>query len=148
MLKSNEKLTKNDVSMDDIKERFKDDRFAEYAGIELLEVSKGYSRARMRIEEHHLNGLGTIHGGAIFTLADLAFAAAANSHGNVAVAINANISYMKALSSGIITAEAKEVSLNPKIATYTVHVTDEDGNIVAIFQGLAYRKKDMIVPAG
>ncbi|MCD1295857.1 phenylacetic acid degradation protein [Methanocella sp. CWC-04] len=130
--------------MEHIKELFKKDKFAEHAGIEILEVSGGRSRVKMDIKDHHLNGLKTVHGGAIFTLADLAFAVAANTHGNVAVAINANISYMKAISEGTLYAEAEEISINPKIATYTVNITDDNGDIIAIFQGMAYRKKNKV----
>ncbi|MCD6318903.1 PaaI family thioesterase [Candidatus Aerophobetes bacterium] len=127
--------------MENIKDFFKNDKFAEYVGIELLEVSKGRAKAKMKIKNHHLNGLKTVQGGAIFTLADLAFAAASNSHGSVAVSINANISYLRAATTGSLIAEAKEVSINPKLATYTVNITDENGDIIAIFQGMVYRKK-------
>ena len=127
--------------MENIKDFFKNDKFAEYVGIELLEVSNGRAKAKMEIKNHHLNGLKTVQGGAIFTLADLAFAAASNSHGSVAVSINANISYLRAATTGSLIAEAKEVSINPKLATYTVNITDENGDIIAIFQGMVYRKK-------
>lgn len=127
-----------------IKEFFKNDRFAARSGIELLEVSEGYAKARMRIEDHHLNGIDVVHGGAIFTLADLAFAAASNSHGTVAVAINASIWYVKAAMEGTLLAEAKEVSLNPRLATYSIEITDDSGEIVATFEGMVYRKKQTI----
>ena len=66
--------------MDDKIKRFLDgDRFAKHVGIDLLDVSPGRSVARMTIRDHHRNGVGTVHGGAIVTLADLAFAAAANA---------------------------------------------------------------------
>jgi acyl-CoA thioesterase len=127
--------------MEDLKRLFKKDKFAAYTGIELLEVNPGYAKARMVIEEKHLNGLNIVQGGALFTLADLAFAAASNAYGIAAVGINANISFVKATTKGTLTAEAKETSINPKIATYTVNITDEEGDLVAIFQGMAYRKK-------
>jgi acyl-CoA thioesterase len=127
--------------MEDLKQFFKKDNFAANSGIELLEVSPGYAKARMDIEEKHLNALKAVQGGALFTLADLAFAAASNAYGNAAVGINANISFVKAATKGILTAEAKENSINPKIATYTVNITDDEGDLVAIFQGMAYRKK-------
>ena len=88
----------------------------------------------------HLNSHGTVHGGAIFTLADAAFALASNSHGIPAAAINASISYMKSARSGTLFADAVEYSKNPKLATYTVDVTDERGEKIAIFQGMVYRK--------
>ncbi|MGO9000648.1 MAG: PaaI family thioesterase, partial [Limisphaerales bacterium] len=71
-----------------IKEFFKGDQFAARNNIELLEAGNGCAKAKMTLHPHHWNGLGTVHGGAIFTLADFAFAAACNSHGTVAVALN------------------------------------------------------------
>ena len=120
------------------------DRFATEAGIRLLEVSEGYARASMEITPHHFNGVGTVQGGAIFTLADFAFAAAVNSHGTVAVAINVSISFIKAATSGTLSAEAREIAANPKLASCTVHVTDAEGALVAVFQGMAYRKKELV----
>ncbi|HUU74694.1 MAG TPA: hotdog fold thioesterase [Methanoregulaceae archaeon] len=126
--------------MDDTTRFFEDDAFARGAGIEFLETAPGRARVKMDISEKHLNSHGTVHGGAIFTLADTAFALASNSHGIPAAAINAHISYMKAASSGTLYAEAQEFSLNPKIATYTVQVTNESEEKIAIFQGMVYRK--------
>ncbi len=127
--------------MQTLKEFFKNDRFAAACGIELMEVSEGRARAKMELTEAHLNGVNTVHGGAIFTLADLAFAAASNSHGTVAVAINASIWYVKAAMEGTLFAEAREVSMNPKLATYTIEVTDQTGELIASFQGMVYRKQ-------
>jgi acyl-CoA thioesterase len=129
-----------------IKEFFKNDRFAEHCGIELVEVGEGRAKTRMKIEDRHLNGVNVVHGGAIFSLADLAFAAASNSHGTVAVAINASIWYVKAGLSGTLFANAREVSLNPKLATYSIEVTDDAGEIIAVFEGMVYRKKQTISP--
>ena len=60
---------------------FLNDAWAQEAGIELMEVSAGRAKVRMRIAGWHKNSHGTVHGGAIFTLADTAFALASNSHG-------------------------------------------------------------------
>ncbi|GKT08997.1 PaaI family thioesterase [Desulforhabdus sp. TSK] len=125
---------------------FKNDRFAERVGIELLEVSEGSARARMEVKDHHLNSVNIVHGAAIFSLADLVFSVASNSHGTVAVAVNVNITFMKAASKGTLFAEATEVSRNPKLASYTIRVTDEAGELIALFQGMVYRKKDKIFP--
>ena len=130
--------------MESVKRFFKNDKFGEHVGIELLEVSAGSAKVKMEIKDYHLNSHKTVHGGAIFTLADLAFAVASNSHGTIAASINANISYIKAATTGTLIAEAKEVAINPKLATYTIHVTDDAGDIIAIFQGMVYRKKAAI----
>lgn len=105
-----------------------------------MQVSAGRSKLRMRIAGWHKNSHGTVHGGAIFTLADTAFALASNSHGVPAAAINAHISYVKSATAGTLYAEAEEFSISPRIATYTVKVTDDAGEKIAIFQGMVYRK--------
>jgi acyl-CoA thioesterase len=48
---------------------------------------------------------------------------------------------MKAVSSGTLRAEAQEVSANPKLASYTVTITNEHNTLIAVFQGLVYRKE-------
>ena len=123
---------------------FKNDKFAERSNIELLSVSPGQARAKMTLHPHHLNGHGTVQGGAIFTLADFTFAVACNSHGTVAVAINVSITFMKAGKTGTLWAEARELSRNFKLGSYTVEVKDDQGELVALFQGLAYRKSEKI----
>jgi acyl-CoA thioesterase len=127
--------------MEFIKNFSENDRFAKLLGIELLDVSKGHAKARMKISDIHLNSVDTVHGGAIFSLADYTFAIAANTHGTIAVALNVNISFLKAVSEGILFAEADEVSINPKIATYDIRVSNEHKELIATFQGMAYRKE-------
>jgi acyl-CoA thioesterase len=130
--------------MESVKRFIENDRFAKHLDIEMLEYSKGRAKARMAIHNHHLNSAGTVHGGAIFALADAVFSAASNSHGTLAMAINVSISYFKADSSGFLTASAEEVSINPKLATYLISVEDEKGNKIALFQGTVYRKKESV----
>jgi acyl-CoA thioesterase len=120
------------------------DQFAKHNGIELVSAALGQARVKMTLQPHHLNGVGLAHGGAIFTLADFAFAVASNSHGTLAVAINVSISFLKAVRAGTLWAEAREVSLNPRLGSYTVDVKDDTGQLVAVFQGLAYRKQDRL----
>ena len=126
--------------MQDQTDFFAKDACAAEAGIELITVSMGAAKVKMEIRDRHKNSHGTVHGGAIFTLADTAFALASNSHGIPAAAINAHISYVKSATSGTLFAAAEEFSLNKKIATYTVRVTNESGENIAIFQGMVYRK--------
>jgi len=130
--------------MSTLKEFSKRDNYAALSGITLLEVSEGRARAMMELTEKHLNGFGSVHGGAIFTLADFAFGVASNSHGTVSVAINSSISYFKAASSGILYAEAREVSFHPKLASYAIDVTNEENELIASFQGMVYRKRDKL----
>jgi acyl-CoA thioesterase len=122
------------------------DRFAAHSGIELLTVEPGHAITRLTVQPWHLNAVGLVQGGAIFTLADFAFAAASNSRGTVAVGINASITYQNPARVGELTAEAKEVGCNPKLASYTVTVKGTADQVIAIFQGLVYRKDAPMPP--
>jgi len=123
------------------KAKFAQDRFAALAGIEIIEAGAGHCTARMKIEDKHLNAAHIVQGGAIFTLADLAFAVAANSHGQLALAIHANISFLRSKSKGYLYATATEINDPKRVNVYDVMVTDEHGEAVAKFHGMVYRKK-------
>ena len=132
------------LSEADLKRCFQRDQFAARSNIELLSAGPGHATAKMTLHPHHLNGLNTVHGGAIFTLADFTFAVACNAHGTVAVALEASIVFMKAATAGTLWAEAREKSKNFKVGLYVVEVKDDAGDLVAQFQGVAYRKKDKL----
>ena len=131
-----------------VREYFKNDRFAAANGMELLEVGAGFARARMPIAARHANSVGLVHGGALFTLADFAFAAASNSRGKVAVAVAMTLNCLKATQAGVLEAEAVEIARSRRISTCTVRVTNAEGQLVALFQGTAYVKDDPFPPAG
>jgi acyl-CoA thioesterase len=130
------------LTQDALKEFFRRDLFARFVGIELIEAGEGRARASLALKDHHRNSLGLVHGGAIFALADLAFAAASNSRGRAAVAIHCSISYLKATEGEALMAEAEEVSCGPKIAAYAIRITDSAGELIALFEGMAYRKRE------
>jgi len=127
--------------METVFQMMQKDRFAGYNQIELLEVGEGTAKARMVVTETHLNGIGTVQGGALFTLADLAFAAASNSRGKVAVALDANINFIKAVSSGTLIATALEVDLKRTVGVYRVEIRNGENELIAVFQATAYRKE-------
>ena len=124
------------------------DLFARHSGIELDDVAPGRAHASMKIEPYHLNAAGTVHGGAIFTLADFAFAAASNSHGTLAMGISTSVSFVKAAIRGTLYAEAEEQVRGPKLASYQVMITDDEKAVIAIFQGMVYRKKEVLQLGG
>jgi len=131
------------MEMNEFREFMKRDKYAAFSGIELVEVSPGRAVTRMTVRPDHLNGVALAHGGAIFTLADFAFAAACNAYGTISVAINVSISFINAAREGAtLTAVCEELVKNPRLGTYRAIITDQDGTIIASFDGLAYRKKD------
>lgn len=116
------------------------DHVADLLGIRLLKVEAGYALVEMELRDDFLNGVGGLHGGIIFTLADYAFAVACNSGGIPTVAVNANISYCKLARGKSVTAEAREVSSGRKICHAEVSVYDEEKTLIARFSGTGYRK--------
>ena len=133
-------------NLDSIKYHFENDRFATTNGMRLVELRPGYAKTSMTVEDRHLNSVGTVHGGAIFTLADFAFGAAVKTGGKVAPLITSNVSFLKASRTGTLIAEATEVSRSRKISTCTVRVTNDAGELVALFQGTAYVKDEPFPP--
>jgi len=126
--------------MEKIKTFFAEGRdFSKNIGIELLEVHWGYAKAKLKITEFHLNQAGVAHGGAIFTLADFAFAVASNSFGKVSLAINTSISFIHAGKLGDeLIAEAKLVDESNRLGTYEVIITNGEKKI-AFFTGTVYK---------
>lgn len=133
--------------MASLKEFFKKDRFAALAGVELMEVKEGYAKARMLVTPEHLNGGGVCQGGALFTLADLACAAAFNSHLVLTLGTSANITFLANVSEGYVYAEARELVDHPKMPFAEVRVTDETGRLLVVFTSGGYRKKGAVIDA-
>ena len=126
-----------------ILQRISQDPYARFLGIDLLVLERGYSKGSMVVGEHMLNFHGIPHGGVIFSLADVAFAAASNSHGQTAVALSVGINYLAAVPAGTrLYAEATEESLGHRTALYRLAVTTEDDTLVALAHGTVYRKKE------
>src|SRR5512135_2671296 len=98
----------------EMREFFACDGIAQYLGAELVRFGPGYAEVKMQVQESHLNAYGIVHGAVIFALADLAFGIAGNAGGIPAVAIDATISYMKAMRQGTLIAIAQEYTANPR----------------------------------
>ena len=116
------------------------DRFAQLCGMEMVKARDGESIVRMPIKDCHLNALDMVHGGAIFAMADYAFALACNSKNPPSVALSVNIQFLKPGVKGVLQAHARELCTSGRVATYLVEVRDEADEILASFQGLSYIK--------
>ena len=126
-------------------EFFKNDLFAEKAGIILMEVSEGYSKARLEIKEEHLNAGHRTQGGAIFTLADLALAAAANSHGQLSFSLSSNITFLRASGAGdTLYAEARERYIGRSTGYYQIDITNQRNELIATFESSVFRKDQQV----
>ena len=107
-----------------------------------MEVREGYAKARMLVTKNHLNAGGVCQGGALFTLADLAFAAVANSRRQLTLSLNAQITFLSAVAQGWVYAEAEEVFSHARVPFIEVRITDEEGRLVAVLTSSGYRKKE------
>lgn len=126
-------------------EFFQNDIFAARAGIELIEIKEGYSKAQMVITEEHLNAGKRTQGGAIFTLADLALAAAANSHGVLAFSLSSNITFLRSSGPGdTLYAEARERYTGRTTGYYQIDITNQNGDLIATFESSVFRKGDAL----
>jgi acyl-CoA thioesterase len=138
-------MGRNNMDTKTARDFFIADRYAVLTGVEIVDASIGYCKTKLKIEDKHLNAANVVQGGAIFTLADLAFAVASNSHGQLALAINVNISFLEGKSTGTLYATATEVSEPKRLGAYDVLVTDEQNRIIARFNGMVYRKKSPLL---
>ena len=124
------------------------DAFAAFLGAEVEILTPGHSRVSLTIEDHMTNFHGTTHGGIIFSISDMAFAAACNSHGKTAVALNITISFVNPSFPGDrLVAEAREVHCSRRTALYDIRIYNRDtGELVAKTQDQAFRKEKHFVP--
>ncbi len=117
---------------------------AQLLGIKLKDVGEGYALCEMEYTEKMDNIYGNAHGGALFSLIDEAFEISSNSHENIAVALNMNVTYMKPpRKNTILTAESKEINRTRRTASYYITVKDKD-NLIAVCQALVYVKDEPI----
>ena len=131
---------------DAIARKIGQDPFAKWMGMELEELTPGHARVAMTLTPAMLNFHGIPHGGAIFSLADAAFAAASNSHGQPAVALSMTIHYLAAAEPGArLVAEARELRKGHRSAFYQITVRTEGGEVIAICQGVVHRKPESVV---
>ncbi len=115
------------------------DPFVNACGIRCVDAGPGHATVALEVAAAHINFNGACHGGVIFTLADTAFGLASNSHGMIAVGIDAHITYHVAAQLGDqLSATATELSRTRKIAVYRIDVTRADGTLVAGFTGTVY----------
>jgi acyl-CoA thioesterase len=123
------------------------DAFTDFLGATLEAIDTGYSRVSLVVTESMLNFHGITHGGIVFGLGDIAFAAASNSHGQKAVALNVSVSFLRATKAGDhLVAEAREVNMGGATALYEIVVTEKTSEaLVARSQALVYRKRESLV---
>lgn len=106
--------------------------------MEIEEAREGYARLAVTVNGAMLNAHGTTHGGALFTIADTAFAYACNSRGKHTVAHAASINFLSPARPGdSIIAKAQEIMSEGRSGSYMVSLRTTDGCTIATFHGLS-----------
>lgn len=113
-----------------------DDRASRHLGMQVLAVGPGTATIAMTVTETMVNGLGTCHGGMIFTLADTACAFASNSHNRRAFLQSGQITLLAPAMLGTrLVAEARERHCGDRNGLYDIRVVTEAGQTIAEFRG-------------
>jgi acyl-CoA thioesterase len=124
----------------ELRSRLVNEPWAHALGVEYLELRRGHCRVALTLKPEMLNHQGHPHGGVIFSLADVAFGAACNSHGEPAVALNMTISYLAAVPKGSrLIAECRERRQGRRAGFYDVTVATGEGRPVAFLHCVAHR---------
>jgi len=119
---------------------FEKDLFSQWLGIEILEIKEGFSKIAMTVREEMINGLGIVHGGITFFLADSAFAFACNYRNNLTVALDTSINFLKPVhASDRLEAIATEIHNGRATGLYQISICNQDQAVVAIFKGTCFR---------
>jgi len=116
------------------------DTYGKWLNPTIEKIATGYCLMKMPVRPEFLNGVGTVHGGIVFGIADTAFAYASNSHNRIAVALDVTISYPNAGQvDDVFTIEAKEIYLGGRTAIYQVTVINQQQLLIGLFQGTVFR---------
>ena len=116
-------------------------------GMKIIDAGPKYSVVEMVLEDRHLNGFSIAHGGAIFALADTAFAHACNSDNVVTVAQQCQINFLQPGRAGdLLTATAKGRTYSGRTGIYDVTITGSDGGVIAEFRGMSCKLRDPVIP--
>lgn len=118
-------------TLEQVRAFFRNDRFATESGAVIEQVEDGFARCSMTLTEHHRNAVGAVMGGALFTLADFAFAVASNWQGTVHVSRTSQITFLGTAKGGQLIAAARRVKEGRQTCYYLVEITDDLGNQVA-----------------
>lgn len=125
----------------------KNDPFSQWMGIEILEVKKGFCKCRCTINKSMQNGFAVTHGGIVFSLADTTLAFAAATYGNVSLAIEHSISFIKKTEADTtLISEASCLHMGSNTGNIKVDIYDSERNLVATTKGLVYRTKKKVHP--
>jgi acyl-CoA thioesterase len=136
-------LGEDEMYEEHIKELFNNCKVGRPMGIEICEVAEGFASGRLTLREDHLNVLGIVHGGIIFTFADHVGGVCGNTLGRKAVLVESTIRYTKAVFAGdTLLAEARLTNRDRRTGRIDIKVQREGGEAVAFIHMLFFLTND------
>ena len=107
--------------------------FATFLGVQVLEVKPGYAMGELKIQDHHKNAVGSVHGGCAFTLADTLGAVASSFGGTRMITLSGDFHFLSAAMDGSekLIGKAREVKYGKKIQVYDLEISDDTGKLIA-----------------
>src|ERR1017187_8217612 len=133
-------IPKDELAINVVNQMMKDDLFSQWLGIQIIEIKEGYSKIKMMVRSEMVNGLGIVHGGIAFSLADSSFAFACNNRNNLSIALDTSINFLKPVHvDDELVAEAKEMHNGKSTGLYQVTITNQRNHTVALFKGTCFR---------
>ena len=130
----------NELAKKVVEKMMQDDLFSHWLGIQILEIKEGYSKIKMKVRKEMINGLGIVHGGIAFSMADSAFAFACNNRNNLSVALDTSINFIKPVHvDDELVAEANEIHNGKSTGLYQISITNQRNHTVALFKGTCFR---------
>ncbi|HEX5003142.1 MAG TPA: hydroxyphenylacetyl-CoA thioesterase PaaI [Bacteroidia bacterium] len=141
-------MKKNDIPGQVVNAMMENDYFSQWLGIEVIAISEGNCTLQLTVRKEMLNGFGIAHGGIAFSLADSALAFASNSRNKKSLVLEASMAFTAPVKPGdILTASAVEQHLTRRTGNYQITVSNGNGETVALFRGIVFRKEDEWFPA-
>ena len=121
--------------------------FSQLLGMRIVDTGPEFAKIEMTLAERHLNGFGIAHGGAIFALADTAFAHACNSANIVTVAQQCQVNFLKPGKPGeTLIATAQGRTRSGRTGLFDVTIATHNGAVIAEFRGMSRTLSDPVIP--
>lgn len=133
-------MDKDKLARQVVEHMLETDFFSQWLGIEVIKITMGYSKIKMKVRLEMINGLGIVHGGIAFSLADSAFAFACNNRNNLSVALDTGINFIKPVHvDDVLVAEAQEIHNGTSTGLYQIKIFNQHDHVVALFKGTCFR---------
>ncbi|MBR7188634.1 MAG: PaaI family thioesterase [Clostridia bacterium] len=129
-------------NLEEARAYFEGDRFAVENGMTIDALGDDWAECSLTIAPRHRNANGGVMGGAIFTLADFAFAVASNNVHRPTVGQQISINFLSGTRGARLIARARCRKDGRTTCVYNVDVVDDQGRDIAQFTGTGHKQQN------